>query len=167
MNPIRNYKELERYFEHMDYSEVKTIEGCTGLRPFIARMLSYYPWWIRWLYRIRELLVNILGLVKHKKPGNSGSIKPETISFQPGERASIFIVHTAKEDSYWISETPEDKHLKAYFGVVAEELENNVTRFHVFTSIQYRHWTGPVYFNLIRPFHHLVVSRMMKAGIGY
>ena len=27
-----------------------------------------------------------------------------------------------------------------------------------------RRGTGPVYFNLIRPFHHLVVSRMMKHG---
>ncbi|WP_422698682.1 DUF2867 domain-containing protein [Desulfosarcina cetonica] len=30
--------------------------------------------------------------------------------------------------------------------------------------MRYRNWTGPVYFNLIRPFHHLVVREMMKAG---
>jgi hypothetical protein len=32
--------------------------------------------------------------------------------------------------------------------------------------VHYKHWTGPVYFNLIRPFHHLVVSRMARAGLG-
>jgi hypothetical protein len=74
-------------------------------------------------------------------------------------------VRTAKEDIYWVSEAPEDKHLKAYFGVVAEKLSGRRTRFHVFTSVKYLHWTGPVYFNLIRPFHHLVVSSMMRNGV--
>ncbi|NQY75258.1 MAG: DUF2867 domain-containing protein [Candidatus Margulisbacteria bacterium] len=27
------------------------------------------------------------------------------------------------------------------------------------------HWTGPIYFNLIRPIHHLVVTKMAKAGV--
>ena len=75
------------------------------------------------------------------------------------------VVRDAKEDMYWISETPEDKHLKALFGVIAEKFNQNLTKYHVFTSVKYLHWTGPVYFNLIRPFHHMVVWSMMKAGI--
>ena len=93
------------------------------------------------------------------------TIIPEDLTFKSGESASFFIVRNAKENTYWVAETPEDKHLKAYFGVVAEKLSSNLTRFHVFTSVKYIHWTGPVYFNLIRPFHHLVISRMMRAGI--
>jgi hypothetical protein len=65
-----------------------------------------------------------------------------------------------------VAETPEDKHLSAYFGVVNEKLDREHSRFHVFTTVRYLHWTGPVYFNLIRPFHHLVVSRMMKSAIS-
>ena len=38
-------------------------------------------------------------------------------------------------------------------------------RYYVVTAVNYKHWTGPVYFNLIRPFHHLVVSRMAKHGV--
>jgi hypothetical protein len=72
----------------------------------------------------------------------------------------------AIEDVYWVSETPEDKHLAAHFGVAAEKLDQRRSRYHVFTVVRYLHWTGPVYFNLIRPFHHLVVSRMMKHGVG-
>ncbi len=165
MDPIRKYSELEVYFKNVDHADMKTIEGETNLRKFISGMLSYYPWWLVALYRIRELMVNILGLVKHEKPEELPVITPEKLSFESGENASFFIVRTAKENIYWVSETPEDKHLKAYFGVVAEELSNRLTKFHVFTSVKYLHWTGPVYFNLIRPFHHLVVSSMMKAGI--
>ena len=167
MNHIQKYKELDRYFQNVNHIDVKTIDGDTSLRKFISGMLSYYPWWLLLLYRIREILVNILGLAKHDKPDILPPIKPDNLAFKPGESAFIFIVRDAKEDIYWVAESPEDKHLKAYLGVVAQKLSDNRTRFHVFTSVKYIHWTGPVYFNLIRPFHHLVVRRMMKAGIKY
>lgn len=156
--------DLDEYFRNSDYCDIKTIESHNNLRQFIAGMLSYYPWWIVMLYRIREILVPLLGLVKHPKPEQLPFLRPEEISFTPGESATFFIVHQAKEDTYWVAVTPEDKHLSAFFGVIAEKKTNGVTRFVVFTSIQYRHWTGPVYLNLIRPFHHLAVSMMMKAA---
>lgn len=165
MTKIQSYKELEVYFQNADHTDIKTIEGEISLRHFISAMLSYYPWWILFLYRIRAFLVSVLGLVKHETPDVLPSIRPEDLSFTPGENASFFIVTLAKENVYWISETPEDKHLKAFFGVVAEAMSNQVTRFHVFTSVKYIHWTGPIYFTIIRPFHHLVVSSMMRYGV--
>ena len=75
------------------------------------------------------------------------------------------MVVKAKENEYWLAETPEDNHLSAYFGVMVEELETNLKQFYLITTIKYKHWTGPVYFNLVRPFHHLVVARMAQAGI--
>ena len=158
-------KELDIYFDNMDHVDIKTIDGGnTTLRQFISRMLSYHPWWITILYRLRKILVVLLGLVNHEKPNISPIVTPENISFAPGKLASIFIVHKAKEDNYWVVETPEDKHLKAYLGVALQNLGNSRTRFHVFTSVKYLNWSGPVYFNIIRPFHHLVVWQMMKAG---
>jgi hypothetical protein len=47
---------------------------------------------------------------------------------------------------------------------VAEPLANDLIRYYIVTIVHYLHWTGPVYFNLIRPFHHLVVARMARAG---
>ena len=162
---FQNHEELDLYFQDADHTDIKTIEGGVSLRQFIAAMLTCYPWWIVFLYRIREVLVKILGLVKHENPDIRTPINPEDLSFEPGEKASFFIVRAAKENRYWVAETPADKHLRAYFGVVAERSRFRLTRFHVFTSVKYLHWTGPVYFNLIRPFHHLVVSRMMRAGV--
>jgi hypothetical protein len=166
MEQTKNYKELDIYFDNMDHVDIKTIDGGnTSLREFISRMLSYHPWWITILYRLRKILVGLLGLVNHEKPNTSPMVTPENVSFTPGEFASIFIVQKAIEDNYWVVETPKDKHLKAYLGVVLENLGNSRTKFHVFTSVKYLHWSGPVYFNIIRPFHHLVVWRMMKAGV--
>jgi len=164
MRTISSHEVLGRYFEGVDYTDVKTIEAKVPLRAFIAGMLSHYPWWIVALYRIREILVRTLGLVRHEKPEVLPNIDPEELAFEPGRNATFFIVCAALEDAYWVSETPADKHLKAYLGVVVEALADGRSRFHVFTTVTFLHWTGPVYFNLIRPFHHLVVWEMMKAG---
>lgn len=164
MDYILNFKELQQFFDESDFTDVKVVEGAVTLRAFIASMLSYYPWWIILLYRIRALVVFILGLVKHEAPEELPNLSPEEVSFTPGERVTFFIVRKAKEDVYWFSETPEDRHLNAYFGIVVEPLNNDLNRFYVVTTLRYRHWSGPVYFNLIRPFHHLVVSQMARAG---
>ena len=165
MDEIRKYRELDRFLQGVDYVDIKTIEGEVSLRQFISGMLSYSPWWIVCLSRVREFLVKALGLVKHEKPDILPSVRPEDLSFTSGDKAFLFIVRAAKEDAYWVSETPKDRHLAAFFGVVAEPMSNQSTRFHVFSAVKYLHWTGPVYFNLIRPFHHLVVSSMMRHGI--
>jgi hypothetical protein len=166
MKRLRNYRELDEFFQGVDYSDLKTIEGNQHLHGFIAGMLSYYPWWLVLLYKVREFLVFALGLVRHKKPEGMPVMRPEDISFLPGDRNSFFIVQKAEENRYWVARTPEDKHLTAWLGIVVEPLTGGRNRFHVFTTVRYRHWTGPVYFNLIRPFHHLVVWQMMKAGVG-
>lgn len=167
MEYILKFKELEQYFKKADYIDVKVFEGNATLRKFIASMLSYYPWWIIQLYRIRKLLVRMLGLAEHEEPKELPNLQPEEVSFAPGENATFFIVRCAKEDLYWFAETPKDKHLKAYFGVVIEPKNDDIYKFYVITTVYYKHWTGHVYFNLIRPFHHFVVSHMARAGLRY
>ena len=163
---INSFPDLQPYFDDADYVDIKAIEGEKGLREFIAGLLSYYPWWIVRLYQIREVIAALLGLVKHEKPETLPSLSAQDVSLTPGDAVTFFIVRKAAENLYWVAETPEDKHLSAYFGVVNEKLDHQRSRFHVFTTVRYLHWTGPVYFNLIRPFHHLVVSRMMKSAVS-
>jgi len=166
MKYVRKFIELKQFFEGADFIDVKVFEGKATLPGFVASMLSYYPWWLIRLYRIRQFLVSILGLAKHEKPQDLPNLEARDISFTPGENVSFFIVRCTQKDTYWISETPPDKHLKAYFGVVVEVLNEYENRFYVITTVYYKHWTGPVYFNLIRPFHHWVVSRMAKFAIA-
>jgi hypothetical protein len=80
-----------------------------------------------------------------------------------GQRASFFKVQMADDERYWFAEV-NDAHLKAALGVVVEPLAGTQRRFHVVTVVHYHNWAGPVYFNVIRPFHHLVVGGMMRAG---
>jgi hypothetical protein len=146
-----------------DHVDIKTIDSeGVGLRPFIAGMLSYSPAWLKFLYGIRWVFVRLLGMTQ---PGmtQGGGLRPEEVSFTPGEWATFFQVTAAEDEAYWIAEAT-DKHLTAYLGVLVEGV-NGRKLFHVFTIVHYHHWTGPVYFNVVRPFHHLVVSAMMRGSI--
>ena len=165
MNCLEKYPELNRLLQGADHVDVKVVEGGVSMRQFIASMLSYYPWWIVFLYYVRAVFVRLLGMRQPGKPDELPWLKPEDISMTPGEQATFFIVRQAREEEYWIAETPEDKHLQAYFGIIVEPIADHLKRFHVITIVHYKHWTGPVYFNTIRPFHHLVVRRMARAGV--
>jgi len=165
MNFIKEIPDIAQLLKESNYIDVKTVEGQTSLRQFIAAMLSHYPGWILFLYRIRAILVKLLGLYKHPAPEALPELGPEDVSFVVGESVTFFTVRMAKEKYYWVGETPEDKHLSAYFCVAVESMGDHRKRFHVATIVHYKHWTGPVYFNLIRPFHYLVVGRMMRAGV--
>ena len=167
MKTICQIPEISQLIKGSNHIDVKTVEGQTSLRQFIAAMLSYYPVWILFLYRIRAILVKLLGLYRHPAPDAPPELTPADVSFVVGEAVTFFTVRMAKEKHYWVGETPEDKHLRAYFCVAVESLGDNGKRFHVATIVHYKHWTGPVYFNLIRPFHHLVVGRMMRAGVQH
>ncbi len=165
MNLVAQFPEIAPLVEGSDHIDVKTIEGQTSLDRFIASMLSFYPWWILLLYRMRAFLAQLLGLHKQPAPQALPHLRVEDVSFAPGDQVTFLTVRRAKEEHYWVGETPEDKHLRAFLGVFVEPMTPNCRRFHVATIVHYKHWTGPVYFNIIRPFHHLVVSRMARAGV--
>jgi hypothetical protein len=159
----RRHPVLAPLLEGADHVDVKQVEGELGLREFAAGMLAYEPAWLRALYGVRWLFVRVLGM---RQEGLAPSMKltAERVSMRPGDRAGFFTVTMGEEDRYWVVEATES-HLTAYLGVVAEPLPAGRRRFHVLTIVRYHRWTGPVYFNVIRPFHHLVVRQMMKAGV--
>ena len=152
---------LKPLLTNANHIDVKTIDSAADLRTFIAGMLSYMPAWLKFLYGVRGVFVRLLGM-RQEGAGLLRPLRPTDISFSPGDTAMIFKVTMAEPDTYWVGEAA-DTHLIAYIGVVAEPLAQG-SRYHVATIVHYRHWTGPVYFNVIRPFHHLVVWQMMKAG---
>lgn len=152
---------LQELLETADHVDVKSIEGNVSLRQFVAGMLSYSPGWLKFLYGVRWIFVRLLGMKQEGVPGGL-NLPPEKVSFTPGDAATFFAVKMAEEENYWFAGITES-HLTAHLGVVVEPGQRR--RFHVVTIVHYHRWTGPVYFNVIRPFHHIVVRQMMKAGV--
>ncbi len=161
---IRKLDAVQDYLRECDHFDCKTIEGQVTLREFIAAMLSYYPAWIKSLYAIRWGFVRLLGMKQEGMPDAAPNLQPEDISFVAGNDATFFKVERAEEGRFWVA-SAEDKHLIAYIIVAVEPLTVTENRFHVATIVRYNNWAGPVYFNVIRPFHHVVVRAMMRAGV--
>lgn len=160
---IKQVEEIKPLLDGADHIDVKTVEGDVPLNRFIASFLSYMPWWLKLLYQLRAPLVRLLGMKQETLPFPS-SIKPDDVSFVKGEKAFFFTVAAADKERFWFAEA-NDKHLSAYLGCVVEPLEGGRKRYHIGTIVHYNDWSGPVYFNIIRPFHHIVVGSMARAGV--
>lgn len=155
--------DIDNLMQDADHVDVKMVEGDVSLREFVAGMFSYYPSWIKNLYRIRWGFVRLLGMKQEGIP-QMVRMKPEDVPLGAGEKAAFFTVEMAEDGRYWVASASES-HLTAYLGVVVEPLADK-NRFHVITIVHYHSWAGPIYFNVIRPFHHLVVHQMAKAGVA-
>ena len=157
---------LPALLERANHVDVKTVESEASLREFLAGMFAYYPRWMKALYAVRWGFVRLLGMKQEGVPATV-RLAPEDVPMTAGHKMAFFDVEMAAEEQYWFASAAE-AHLTAYLGVVVEPLagQNGRRRFHVLTIVHYNKWTGPVYFNVIRPFHHLVVRQMMLAGAG-
>jgi Protein of unknown function (DUF2867) len=155
--------ELEMLFEKVNYFDVKSAVTKQSMREFIAGALSYQPGWITFLYGVRMIFVRFLGMKQEGVP-KAQKFKAEDISLTPGEKATFFTVTKAKDEHYWVVEA-NDKHLKATLLAVVEPLTDGLKRINLITLVYYHNWAGPVYFNVIRPFHHLVVQGMINAAL--
>lgn len=160
---IRQIPELEPFLDGADVIDVKTVEGAVDLQTFAARMLSHQPVWVTALYVVRAGFVRLLGMKQGGIP-LPPHYTAENLPVTPGERAYFFTVRLAEPDRLWMVDI-KDQHLDAALGVVAEPLDASRQRFYVVTIVHYNNWAGPVYFNVIRPFHHIVVRGMAKAGL--
>lgn len=156
--------DVEMLLEDADHVDVKIVEGEATLRQFLVGMIGYQPGWMTALYAVRAVFVRFLGM-KQKGLPHALRLTPEQVPMTPGAPFSFFTVRSAAEERYFFAEAA-DSHLTATLGVVAERLAGERRRFHVITIVRYRNWAGPLYFNVIRPFHHIVVERMARAGVG-
>jgi hypothetical protein len=159
MDHLNSIKEIRALFEAADYIGVKTVEAEISLEQFLVKIFSYRPALIRMLYRLRAPLVRLLGFKQDALPDMDEWIPDEFPMLACGT-VWFFTVQRVRKDQFWIAGCPRDRHLDADMAVVARPLEGRRTRFYLVTVVRYKHWTGPLYFNLIRLFNLFLVNRM-------
>ncbi|MEF2145030.1 MAG: DUF2867 domain-containing protein [Desulfovibrionaceae bacterium] len=161
---FRDFPELAPYLKDMDHIDIKSAESEKDLRTVLVGLIGHCPSWLKGFYKLRGLLARMLGL-KHDSDISTATVRPEDISMTPGETARFFTVVSAKEDSWWVGEA-SDRHLSAWMLLIREQQEQGPARYHVVTSVRHHHWTGPLYFKLILPFHHLIVRSMLRHAVA-
>ncbi len=157
-NSIPSLRELVKDAE---YFESKSFIGECSMNDFLTRMLSYKPLWLRMLYRIRNVVAKIMGVDEGVDHTNT---QIENFDFAAGGKVDFFTTVDFKRNHYWIGKA-SDKHLICHLGVVAEPLDSNEIKFHTFIVVNFHYWTGPIYFKLICPFHHIVMYCMGRYGV--
>lgn len=160
MSRINTIPEIKPFLDGASHVDIKHVDSDKPMREFIAAALSYMPGWMVALYKIRAVFVRLLGLKQGGYPG-AERVNPEDITFSPGDMGSFFKVEGGEDERYWIAGATE-KHLSGHLAVAVEPLPGGIKRYYMATIVHYRHWTGRVYFNAIRPFHHVVVWAMLR-----
>ena len=117
----------------------------------MAAFWTTSPAWLKFLFRLRDLLVRPFGL----KTGEGPSREKLEEALNNGESCGFMSVAERTADETIVA--LDDKHLVAYMSIYIEGGE-------VFAStvVKYHNKLGVVYFNLIRPFHILVVKNLFK-----
>jgi len=146
-----------QFAEAADYVEFKEIESENSLREFVAGVFGWSPWWVKGLFGVRYLLAKALRLDTASVP-RTGRLRPEDIGFAPGDRVAVFTVRSGDPERYLVAGV-DDSHLTGYLTV--EALPRG---FRLGTIVHFHNRVGPAYFALIKPFHHLVIRGMLKAG---
>ncbi|MEA5358183.1 DUF2867 domain-containing protein [Amycolatopsis sp., V23-08] len=150
--------ELEPFLDGADYVEFKEIASENSLREFVAGVFGWSPGWVKVLFGVRYLLARALRLETARVPRRRRSA---AIGFEPGDAAGLFTVRAGDPERYLVVGA-DDSHLSGYLTV--EVVPSARRRFRVGTIVHFHNRVGPAYFALIRPFHHLVIRGMLKAG---
>ncbi|MGE4422306.1 MAG: DUF2867 domain-containing protein [Pseudodesulfovibrio sp.] len=147
-----------------DHVDVHAMDGTGTVLDLAAGILSYRPAWMAFLWRVRVRLLAVLGQRGHRVP-DKARLTADTLPRTSGDKAGFFTVVRSDGETYWIAEGVE-AHLEAAVAVCGTPLVDGRTRFHVVTVVRYHNLAGRVYFNVIRPFHHLVVHAGMRSVLA-
>ena len=157
------HREIERFTKSAHHLDAVSAYASLSLRECISNALSWQPTWLKILFLARGGLARLMRL-EHPSSRPSRPLRPEEISFHPGGRLAFFTVSAGKEDAFLVL-TAEDTHLVGHLIIEVDPTDTGTERrFRVITAVHYRRWTGLLYFNIIRPFHHIIMHRMIAAA---
>ena len=154
--------ELTDLLPTADVVDVKSVTGTVSLREFVAGALSSGPRWTESVWAVRALLAKALRLEMTGIPART-HLRPEDISFTPGDPLGFFEVVRGEEDHYLLLKVT-DNHLTGHLAIVMD----NASPTHaikVVTLVHYRRTAGRFYFEVIRPFHHIAIYAMCRKGL--
>ncbi len=142
----------ENFLDRVDFNDTFSVTNHGNNLYEIANLVfNNPPKWISWLFSIRNKLVKIVGL-KTEIPQDYHT------QFTIGGYIGFFKIFSISENQLVLG--ADDVHLDFRAIILkTDELTHNVK---VITLVQYNNAFGKFYMNVIKPFHLVVVKRMVK-----
>lgn len=124
------------------------------------------PKWTAQLFELRNRIVSIFGLIKTPDKVNNLKELLDRFNCETDEKLGLFTVYHRDENEVILGE--DDKHLNFRISLFKENITNDIGRKNLTlsTTIKFNNWFGKLYFLPVKPFHKLIVPRMLKGIIG-
>ena len=123
------------------------------------------PKWTAQLFELRNKIVSVFGL---KTPGKNIDRKEllDNFNCETGEKIGLFTVYNINENEVILGE--DDKHLDFRISIYKETkpYDEGKKYLTLSTTVQFNNWFGKLYFLTVKPFHKLIVPRMLKGIIN-
>lgn len=128
--------------------------------------LDLSPFWVGWLFGIRNLAVRCVGLSTASLSLHEAKQRLATLESEPAERfpldtgvAGVRIDFASDRE---IVAGADDWHLDFRGSIFTQKLEGGRSRLTATTLVKFNHWFGRLYFFPVKPFHKLIVRAMLK-----
>lgn len=122
-----------------------------------ATVFSATPRWVDWLMVLRNLLVSGFGL--RTEMGNGPPPLTREVRFELGAKDCFFTLIDRSDEELVMAEG--DKHLDFRVSVRKGKGAEGTTVLEVTTVVWYNNWLGPIYFNVVKPFHRMLLRDSM------
>jgi len=139
-------------FPEVDFSDTFSTTNNTNTIEEIANLIfNYSPKWLRFLFEVRNKMVKVFGLK---------STKPEDYNedFKVGGYLQFFKIDYISDNEVILG--ADDAHLN--FRAIIYKTTAKTYNIKVTTLVKFNHSGGKIYMNIIKPFHRLVIIRMIK-----
>jgi len=122
------------------------------------------PKWTARLFELRNSIVSIFGFKTSGKTNNRKELL-ENFNCEPGEKLGLFAVYHRTENEVILGE--DDKHLNFRISLYKEddEISSDRKKLTISTTIKFNNRFGKLYFLPVKPFHKLIVPKMLQGII--
>lgn len=144
---------ISKALTKIDFTDTfATTNRVESLEVITRKILGKAPFWVRIMMQIRNTVVRLFGIRAEKG-------MPQVSPFVVGEKIAFFEIMAIDKDEVILG--ANDKHLNFRVSVLREN--DNAVQFNVkvTTIVQYLNTFGKIYMTIVKPFHKLVVKRMV------
>lgn len=145
-------QDLKNLLPKIDFFDIfSTTNHVDSLEVISNKIFNTTPTWIAFLFKIRNSIANIIGL-KYELPADFNE------NFKVGGYIKFFKIFDITEHQVVLG--ADDKHLN--FKAVITRTTEASYNIKVTTLVEYNNHLGKVYMTIVKPFHRIVIKRMIK-----
>lgn len=145
-------KDLKKLLPKIDFFDVFSTTNHTDSLELISnKIFNTTPKWVAFLFIIRNRIANIIGL-KYEVPDDYNE------NFKIGGYIKFFKIFDITEHQVVLG--ADDKHLN--FRAIITRTTDTLYNIKVTTLVEYNNNLGKIYMTIVKPFHRIVVKRMVK-----